>query len=30
MGMYERGFNDLDIESIWKSMRFVDDEDIFV
>ncbi|KAK0726454.1 hypothetical protein B0T21DRAFT_385701 [Apiosordaria backusii] len=29
MGMYERGFNDSDIESIRKSMRFADDEDIF-
>ncbi|KAK5657845.1 hypothetical protein OQA88_2918 [Cercophora sp. LCS_1] len=27
MGMYERGFNDSDIESIRKSMRFADDED---
>lgn len=29
MGMYERGFNDSDIESIRKSMRFADDEDVF-
>ncbi|KAK4196559.1 putative GTPase-activating protein [Triangularia verruculosa] len=29
MGMYERGFNDSDIESVRKSMRFADDEDIF-
>lgn len=27
MGMYERGFNDSDIESIRKSMRFADDDD---
>lgn len=27
MGMYERGFNDSDIESIRKSMRFVDDDE---
>ncbi|KAK3378877.1 hypothetical protein B0T24DRAFT_141664 [Lasiosphaeria ovina] len=27
MGMYERGFNDSDIESIRRSMRFADEED---
>ncbi|KAK3389182.1 hypothetical protein B0H63DRAFT_389239 [Podospora didyma] len=27
MGMYERGFNDSDIESIRRSMRFADDDD---
>ncbi|KAL1840274.1 hypothetical protein VTJ49DRAFT_652 [Mycothermus thermophilus] len=27
MGMYERGFNDSDIESIRRSMRFPDDDD---
>ncbi|KAL2190063.1 hypothetical protein L209DRAFT_155760 [Thermothelomyces heterothallicus CBS 203.75] len=28
MGMYERGFNDSDIESVRRSMRFPDDDDI--
>ncbi|KAK3323857.1 hypothetical protein B0T19DRAFT_359182 [Cercophora scortea] len=27
MGMYERGFNDSDIESIRRSMRYADDDD---
>ncbi|KAH6634939.1 hypothetical protein B0J18DRAFT_34192 [Chaetomium sp. MPI-SDFR-AT-0129] len=28
MGMYERGFNDSDIESVRRSMRFAEDDDI--
>ncbi|KAK4244502.1 hypothetical protein C7999DRAFT_17253 [Corynascus novoguineensis] len=28
MGMYERGFNDSDIESVRRSMRFTEDDDI--
>ncbi|KAK3294413.1 uncharacterized protein B0H64DRAFT_324674 [Chaetomium fimeti] len=28
MGMYERGFNDSDIESLRRSMRFTEDDDI--
>ncbi|KAL2153563.1 hypothetical protein VTH82DRAFT_4718 [Thermothelomyces myriococcoides] len=28
MGMYERGFNDSDIESVRRSMRFPDDDDV--